>query len=61
MNNLISLVYKVSAMSYLPGVDSIRERAKAEANLIHAIKALQSERDSLLAERDRLLVKIGCE
>ncbi len=60
MNNPISLVYKVSAMSYLPGIDSIRERAKSEAELIHIIQALQAERDNLRAERDRLLVKIGC-
>lgn len=54
-------VYQLSALSYLPGVDSVRQRAVAEAELIHRFQALQSERDSLKAERDRLLAQLTRE
>jgi hypothetical protein len=59
MANLTALVYRLSAMSYMPGVDAIQPRAKAEAELIEAVKMMQSECDSLRAERDRLLVDKG--
>jgi len=59
MVNLTALVYRLSAMSYMPGVDTIQPRARAEADLIEAIKRMQSECDSLRAERDRMLVDKG--
>lgn len=61
MASIASLVYQLSAMSYIPGVDSIRQRAIAEAELIGRFHDLISEVNSLRAERDALIVHITKE
>ena len=58
MDRISTLVYRLSAMSYQSGVDSVRERAKAEAKLIARFDAMESELATMRAERDRLITQL---